>query len=197
MSIITASILLFLVLDPVGNIPLFLFALKNVPQERYIPIIIREALIGLGFLCIFLFLGKYILILLHVSQSSLSIAGGIILFLIAIKMVFSKSEELFDIKVEGEPFIVPLAIPLMAGPSALATVLLMMARNPHRWPHWLAAVILAWSSSLIILLMSKFLKRIFKTKGLTAMERLMGLLLTAVSVEMLVTGIQSSFNITP
>ncbi len=197
MTILTASIMLFLVLDPIGNIPLFLFALKDVPQERYIPIIIREAFIGLGFLCIFLFSGKYILILLHVSQSSLSIAGGIILFLIAIKMVFSKSDELFDIKVEGEPFIVPLAIPLMAGPSALATVLLMMARNPERWPHWLAAVILAWSASLLILLLSKFLKRVFKQRGLTALERLMGLILTAVSVEMLVTGIQSSFNISP
>ena len=112
-------------------------------------------------------------------------------------MVFSKSEELFDFKIEGEPFIVPLAIPLIAGPSALATVLLMMAREPQRWLHWLAAIFIAWSASLIILLMSKILRKIFKRRGLTALERLMGLILTAVSVEMLINGIQTSFNISP
>lgn len=197
MSIISATILFFLVLDPIGNIPLFLCALKHVPPEKHLRIIFREASIGLGFLLLFLALGKHLLTMLHVSQSSLSIAGGIVLFLIALKMVFSKSDELFDIQVESEPFIVPMAIPLIAGPSALATVLLLMAKEPEKWLHWLIAILAAWFISLCILMLSKGLRRILRSRGLTALERLMGLILITVSVEMLITGIRNSFLITP
>ena len=130
MSIISAAVLLFLVLDPLGNIPLFILGLKHVKPERHMQVIIRESLIGLGFLLLFLFSGKQIMVLLHVSQSSLSIAGGIILFMIAIRMIFSGSGDVFGIPVEGEPLIVPLAVPLIAGPSAMATVILMMAKEP-------------------------------------------------------------------
>ena len=144
MEILSAALLLFLVLDPVGNIPLFLVALKEVDPARHKKIIFRESLIGLGVLILFLFLGRYILQLLQVSQSSLSIAGGIILLMIAIKMVFHGSEELFKSQHMGEPFIVPMAIPLIAGPSAMTMVLLMMAKEPTRWPEWLLAVTCAW-----------------------------------------------------
>lgn len=197
MSLISAIILFFLVLDPIGNIPLFLCALKNVPSEKHLRIIFREATIGLGFLLLFLALGKHLLSWLHVSQASLSIGGGIVLFLIALKMVFSKSEELFNVDVEGEPFIVPMAIPLIAGPSALATVLLLMAKEPEKWLHWLIALLAAWFISLCILMLSKGLRRILKSRGLTALERLMGLILITVSVEMLISGIRSYFIIAP
>ena len=197
MSLVSAIILFFLVLDPVGNVPLFLCSLKNVPPERHLHIIIREASIALGFLLLFLALGKHLLVWLHVSQSSLSIAGGIVLFLIALKMVFSKSEDLFNIDVEGEPFIVPMAIPLIAGPSALATVLLLMAREPEKWLTWLIAILAAWFLSLCILMLSKVLKRILRRRGLTALERLMGLILITVSVEMLINGIRDSFLVSP
>jgi multiple antibiotic resistance protein len=194
MSTLSAAVLLFLVLDPIGNVPLFVLGLKNTAPERHTRIIIRESLIGLVFLIIFLFLGRYILAILHVTQSSLSIAGGIILFMIAVKMVFARSEDVFGIPIDGEPFIVPLAIPLISGPSAMATVLLLMAREPELWHRWLFAVILAWAASFIILLFSATLKRWLKERGLAAMERLMGMILTTVSVQMFLEGVQTTFK---
>jgi len=192
-SILSAVLLLFLVLDPVGNIPLFLCALKHVEPSRHHKIIVRELLIGLLVLIVFLFAGRYILLLFQISKSSLSIAGGVVLFLIAIKMIFSGSEEIFGVTVEGEPFIVPLAIPLIAGPSAMTMVLLLMARDPARWLEWLLAVVAAWSLTSVILLMSGRLRRILRVRGITALERLMGMLLVTVAVEMLVSGIKDTF----
>jgi multiple antibiotic resistance protein len=193
MTIYSAILLLFLILDPVGNIPLFLVALKNVDPRKHYRIIFRELLIGLATLILFLFLGKYILSLFHVSKSSLNIAGGMVLFLIAIKMIFRGSEEVFSISVEGEPFIVPLAIPLIAGPSAMTMVIILMASEPVRWIEWLIAIVIAWLMTSIILMFSKGLRKILKRRGITALERLTGMLLVTISVEMLITGIKQSF----
>jgi multiple antibiotic resistance protein len=192
MSILSAVVLLLLVLDPIGNIPLFLCALKPVPHVRHRHIIIRESFIGLAILMLFLFGGRYILTVLHISQSSLSIAGGIILFMIAIKMVFAGSETLFGDSMSGEPFIVPLAIPLIAGPSAMSTLLLMMAREPGRWLQWLGALVVAWGISVVILLFSSRLSRFFGERGLTALERLMGMILVTVAVEMFMSGVHAA-----
>lgn len=193
MATFSAAFVLFLVLDPLGNIPLFLVALKEVDPARHKRIIIRESLFGLGFLLLFLFLGRYILQLMQISQSSLSIAGGIILLMIAVKMVFHGSEEVFKTANLGEPFIVPLAVPLIAGPSAMTTVLLFMAREPGKWPQWLMAVILAWLASATILFFANGLSRVLRKRGLIALERLMGMLLTTVAVEMFMKGVQKSF----
>lgn len=129
MSIISAMVLLFLVMDPIGNIPMFVLSLKHLPKERHRPVIIRELLIALAVLVLFLFSGKHILALLQISQASLGIAGGIIIFLIAIKMIFAGSEKIFKGTPKGEPFIVPLAIPLIAGPSAMTMVILIWHEN--------------------------------------------------------------------
>lgn len=193
MEILSAALLLFLVLDPIGNIPIFLVALKEVEPARHKRIIIRESLFGLLFLILFLFLGRYILQILQVSHSSLSIAGGIILLMIAIKMVFHGSEEIFKNQNTGEPFIVPMAIPLIAGPSAMTMVLLMMAKEPARWPEWLLAVVCAWFVTALILFYSSGLSRVLRKRGLLAIERLMGMILTTVAVEMFIKGIAESF----
>lgn len=193
MSIISAIVLLFLVLDPIGNIPLFLVALKEVPAFRHRHIILRESGVGLAILVLFLFTGRYILIGLNISQSSLSIAGGIILFIIAIKMIFAGSEAIFGDKVTGEPFIVPLAIPLIAGPSAMSTVLLLMARDPSRWLQWLCALVLAWGVSVWILIFSSKISKFLGERGITAIERLMGMILVTVAVEMFISGIRNLF----
>jgi multiple antibiotic resistance protein len=193
MSLLSAIVLLLLVLDPVGNIPLFLCALKPVPHVRHRHIIVRESCIGLVILMFFLFMGRYILTVLRISQASLSIAGGIILFMIAIKMVFAGSEKIFGDKTSGEPFIVPLAIPLIAGPSAMSTVLLLMAREPSRWLEWFGALSIAWLVSMVILLFSSRLSRLFGERGLTAFERLMGMILVTVAVEMFISGLHASF----
>jgi small neutral amino acid transporter SnatA (MarC family) len=133
MSFLSATALLFLVIDPLGNIPVFLSVLKNIDQRRQRVVILRELVIALGVLIAFLFAGRFILSILRVSESSLGIAGGIILFLIAMRMIFSGEETVFPGRYEGEPLIVPLAVPLIAGPSAMTTVMLLIAREPSRW----------------------------------------------------------------
>ncbi len=193
MSLLSATVLLFLVLDPFGNVPFFLVVLKDLPETRRSSVIVREMLIALAILVVFLFGGKYILALLQISEPSLSIAGGIVLFLIAIKMIFGGYEQTFAGPNGTEPLIVPLAVPAIAGPSAMATILLLMAREPHRWAEWLIALLLAWFSTGLIVLTSSRLHRLLGDRALTALERLMGMLLITVAVEMFIKGIQRLF----
>jgi len=187
MTVLSATILLLLVLDPLGNIPLFISTLSKVPKRKRVRIILRESLIALFVLVFFLFFGKWILTTLHLDEPSLGIAGGVILFLIAIRMIFPVKSVASDDN--EEPFIVPLAIPLIAGPSAIATVLLFTAKEPHMWGKWLAAVCGAWAISTVILSASSVFNRFLGERGLAAMERLMGMILATISVQMLMTGI--------
>jgi multiple antibiotic resistance protein len=189
MTILSAALLLFLVIDPVGNIPMFLTTLKKVDEARRRKVVIRELAIALSVLVAFLFLGQYLLQVLHLSQTALTTAGGIILLIIAIKMIFPTRDRSLQEDVEGEPLIVPLAIPYVAGPSAMATALLMMSREPERWMDWLFAVLIAWAASALIIYFSSYFARFLGEKGLIAIERLMGMLLITVAVQMLLTGI--------
>ncbi len=189
MTVISAAVLLFLVMDPLGNVPMFISALKSVQAERQNTVIVRELLIALLLLVIFLFVGQYLLSWFHITGPALTVSGGVILFLIAIRMVFPSVEKPLQENIEGEPFIVPLAVPYVVGPSAIATVMLMMSQNPARWPEWLAAVFLAWLASSIILFFATKLKRFLSQKVLIAIERLMGMLLITLAVQMLMTGI--------
>jgi multiple antibiotic resistance protein len=195
MDIFSTALLLFLVIDPVGNIPAFLFILRSVPEERHRRIIFRELFIALIVLVLFLFFGQFILEALQVSQGSLGAAGGIILFLIAVRMIFPVPKGVFGEETEvGEPFIVPLAVPLIAGPAAMATLMLLMARDPSNWSQWLAALLLAWSISGLILLSADRLARLLGRRTLTAIERLMGLVLTAVAVQMFIDGVGQAYR---
>jgi small neutral amino acid transporter SnatA (MarC family) len=168
--------------------------LDNVPPEKHGWIILREMLIALVALILFLVLGQYILAALRVSYGSLGAAGGIILFLIALRMVFPTPKGALPEEADGEPFIVPLAIPLIAGPAAMATLMLLMAQEPANWPQWLAALLLAWGTSGVILLLAERLARLLGRRTLSAIERLMGLILTAVAVEMLINGIGQAYQ---
>jgi len=190
MTVLSATLLLLLVLDPIGNIPFFLTALNRVRPERRRWVMIRELLVALAALVVFLFAGTRILEVLRIEQPSLSVAGGIILFLIALKMTFPDGRARGDDDIEGEPFIVPLAIPFVAGPSALATVLLIMNQEPHRWPEWLTAVVAAWAVTGAVLFLSERLGRMLGQRGLIAIERLMGMVLTAIAVQMLMDGLR-------
>lgn len=189
MTTLSAALLLFLVMDPLGNIPLFMTTLKKVDEKRQRLVVVRELLIALAVLVGFLFLGQYLLRLLHLSETALTTAGGIILMIIALKMIFPRRDASLEEDVEGEPFIVPLAIPYVAGPSAMATSLLLMSREPGRWPEWLLAVFLAWLVSAVIIYFSGYFARFLGEKGLVAVERLMGMLLITVAVQMLLNGI--------
>ncbi len=188
MTIISAALLLFLVMDPLGNIPLFLTALKNVPPERRTKVIFRELMIALLVMVIFLFSGQAFLSALHISEPALTATGGVILFLIALKMIFP-SDSHGNHKNEEEPFIVPLAIPYIAGPSALATLLLIMNGEPGRWADWLIALLAAWVVTGAILLMAGPLAKVLRNRGLIAIERLMGMILIAIAIQMLLDGI--------
>lgn len=189
MTIASAALLLFLVMDPLGNIPFFLSALKNVDDRRRRLVVVRELLIALAVMIFFLFSGRYALEMLQISEPALSAAGGIILFLIAVRMIFPSPDKSLREDIAEEPFIVPLAIPYVAGPSALATELLLMSREPERWPEWLLALVAAWLATSIIILFSSSLSRHLGSKGLIALERLMGMVLITVSIQMLMTGI--------
>ncbi|HEX7382222.1 MAG TPA: MarC family protein [Nevskiaceae bacterium] len=189
MTWLSATLLLFLVMDPLGNVPFFLAALGRVAEHRRQRVIIRELLIALAVLVVFLFLGRYIMQVLGLTQPALGVAGGVVLLVIALRMVFPSREHPLEEAVDAEPFIVPLAIPYVAGPSTIATVLLLMSREPTRWPEWLAALFVAWLVGAVILLGGSFLHRMLGARGLVAMERLMGLILVTVGVQMLLDGV--------
>lgn len=194
MTLLSAAVLLFLVMDPLGNIPFFLSALKTVEPARQTRVIMRELFIALGVLVLFLFLGQPMLDLLGISEPALTLSGGVILFLIALRMIFPSTENSLREAVADEPFIVPLAIPYVAGPSTLATELLLVSREPDRWIDWLGALLLAWLVSSVIILGSSWLQRILTEKGVLAMERLMGMILVAVSIQMLLTGVKKALT---
>lgn len=190
MSLLSAAILLFFVMDPLGNVPLYLSALRDVPAERRTRVVLRELLIALGVLLGFLFAGSAILDALGISQAALTTAGGIVLLLIAVRMIFPSQTMTLTEHVHAEPFIFPLAVPYVAGPSAMATALLLMSTEPERWATWVAAVVLAWTATALILLAAGSLQRLMGERALTAMERLMGMLLVTVAVEMVMSGIR-------
>jgi MarC family membrane protein len=189
MTFSSAAILLFLVMDPIGNIPLFLSALQPVDPGRRLRIVAREMLIAYVFLVAFLFAGRPLLATLSISEPALTIAGGIVLFLIALKMVFPAAQGTLGERIVGEPFIVPLAIPYIAGPSALATVLLLTSREPERHLEWFLAISTAWLASAVILLLGAKLSDFLGEKGITAIERLMGMVLVASAVQMFLDGL--------
>jgi MarC family membrane protein len=190
MTLLSAMILLFLVMDPLGNILLFVTALQNVPSARRKRVVARELLIAYVVLVVFLFTGEHLLHALNISGPALTIAGGLVLFLIALRMVFPSPDSPLAESVGGEPFLVPLAIPYVAGPSTLATLLLLMSREPQRWPEWLLALTGAWLASAAILVLGGRIGKFLGRRGLLALERLMGLLLVALAVQMAIEGLR-------
>lgn len=187
---ISAVILLILVLDPVGNLPLVSSLLQRVDPARRRRVVVRECAIAYAILLLFMFGGQRLLEVMHLSEISLSIAGGVILFMIAIRMVFGDTEGAFGDSMDREPFIVPLAIPFIAGPSALATVMLMVSREPAKTWTWVAALTLVMLATTLILALADRIEKLVGKRGVQALERLMGLILTAIAVEMLLGGIQ-------
>lgn len=191
MSILAAAVLLFLILDPVGNIPVFLTILQRVPLARRRLVLLRELLFALGVLVAFLLAGQVLLDFLRLEPEAISIAGGIILFIIALRMIFPERRggALAD-ELSSEPFLVPLAVPLIAGPSTIATLLLLIRSAPERLLDWLIALLLAWLATALILLASGYCYRFLGTRGLAALERLMGMLLVVMAVQMFLNGLR-------
>jgi len=189
MEPISAFLTLLFVMDPLGNVPVFLSILKDYdPRERQ-RIILRELLFALAVLLFFLYLGSYFLALLALKQESIRIAGGIVLFVIALRMVFPPSHGAIYVPKGQEPYFVPLAVPMIAGPSSLALIMLMVHDSPDRLAVWSAVVVAAWLITSITLISSTLLYRLLGRKGTAAVERLMGMLLIMIAVQMFFEGL--------
>jgi MarC family membrane protein len=193
-SFTSALVLLLLVLDPLGSIPIFISVLKGVAPERRTRVALRESLIAFGVLGLFMVGGQHFLTLMRLSERSLEVAGGVILFIIATRMIFKGGAEVYG--QEGparEPFIFPLAVPLLAGPSAMATVLLLASRQPDRLLDWAGALTVAMAISATVLLLAEKIRVWLGSSMVSAIEKLMGLVLTAVAVEMILAGLKRYF----
>jgi MarC family membrane protein len=190
-ELFSATILLILVLDPFGNLPIVVSALAKVPTERRAKVVLRECFFAYVILIAFMVGGRTFMQWLQLSDASLAIAGGIILFLIALRMVFPHPDGVFGDSRGGEPFLVPLAVPSIAGPSALATVMLMTSRDPAHLPTWAIALTLAMALTTVVLLAAQRLQAALGERVIQAFERLMGLVLTALAVEMLLNGVRA------
>ena len=189
-DIATAGVTLFFIMDPLGNVPVFNAVLAQCDDARRTRIIARELVIALIILLLFLFTGNAILKFLGLSQSSLNIAGGILLFIISLRMIFPNRMANAEVEVEDEPFLVPLAVPMVAGPSTIAILLLLSSSQPDRLMEWGLALFLAWLGTTILLVASPFLMQKLGTRGSRALERLMGMILVILATQMLLNGIR-------
>jgi len=194
METFAVAVTLFLIMDPLGNIPIFLSVLAKVAPERRRRVLIRELFIALAVMLVFLFAGPPILKVLGLSSEAVTIAGGLVLMIIAIRMIFpSRGGIMGDEEGDEEPLVVPMAVPLIAGPSVLATLVLLTESGPDQTIYWLAALFGAWLLTAFILLSSQFFFKILGNRGLKAIERLMGMILVSISVQMLLNGFSSFF----
>ncbi len=192
-SFLSAFALLLLVLDPFGNLPIFISVLQGVPPENRRRVALREVVIAFLVLLAFMLGGGTFLNLMRLSERSLEVAGGVILLIIAMRMIFTDDGGIYADDSGREPFIFPLAVPLLAGPSAMATVLLLASRQPERLMSWIGALTLAMAVSGVVLLAADRIRRLLGASMVSAIEKLMGLLLTAVAVEMILAGLKRYF----
>ncbi|AEA59220.1 MULTISPECIES: MarC family protein [Burkholderia] len=191
-NFVSATVLLILITDPLGNIPLFIAALRHVPGPRRVRVILREIAIAFTILLLFMVVGDRFLRMMSLTDLSLRIGGGIVLFLIALRMIFPHPDGAFGNDPRGaEPFIVPLAIPALAGPSALATVMLLTSQAPGKTMEWVGALTVTMLVCAIVLVLAERIQRWLGERTVMAFERLMGLVLVAISVEMILAGIRA------
>jgi len=192
-TLLSAFIVLLLVLDPLGSLPVFIPIMRDVPPERRTWVALREVGIAFVVLAAFMFLGDGFLRVMHLSERSLEVAGGVILLMVSIRMIFSHEGGVYGVPEGREPLIFPLAVPLLAGPSAMATVLLLASRQPERMLSWLGALAGAMAVSGVVLLACDRIRRWVGDSVVAAVEKLMGLVLTAVAVEMILAGLKHYF----
>lgn len=192
-SFASAFVLLLLVLDPFGSLPIFVSVLQGVAPERRRRVALREVAIAFAVLLAFMLGGQAFLGVMRLSERSLEVAGGVILLIIAIRMIFSGGAEVYAGEAGREPLIFPLAVPLLAGPSAMATVLLLASRQPQQMWTWVGALTLALAVSASVLLAAGRIHRWLGPQMVAAVEKLMGLVLTAVAVEMVLAGLKRYF----
>ncbi len=193
-SFLSAFILLLLVLDPLGSLPVFIPLMRAVAPERRTRVALRELLVAFSVLFAFMFFGDVFLRVMRLSERSLEVAGGVILLMVAIRMIFSHEGGVYGTPEGKEPFVFPLAVPLLAGPSAMATVLLLASRQPNQLMSWVGALCCAMAVSGAVLLLCERLRKLLGDSVVSALEKLMGLVLTAIAVEMILAGLKQYFT---
>jgi MarC family membrane protein len=193
-TFVSAFIVLLLVLDPLGSLPIFIPIMRGVPSERRGVVAVREVAIAFVVLLVFMLVGDAFLRVMHLTERSLEVAGGVILLMVAIRMIFSHEGSVYGTPEGREPLIFPLAVPLLAGPSAMATVLLLASRQPDRMVEWVAALSCAMAVSGAVLLLCDRIRRWVGDSVVSATEKLMGLVLTAIAVEMVLAGLKRYFR---
>ncbi|QDS95151.1 putative antibiotic transporter [Roseimaritima multifibrata] len=189
-DVASATLTLVLIMDPLGNVPVFHAVLSQVPAERRIKVLTRE--LGIAFIILlgFLLTGNFLLAFLGLTQPSLNIAGGVLLFIISLRMIFPGRHEASEETESDEPFIVPLAVPLIAGPSTIAVLLLLSSNQPEKLLEWGIALCIAWLGTTILLVASPRIMQRIGNRGARAMERLMGMILVILATQMLLDGIR-------
>lgn len=193
-TFLSALVLLLLVLDPFGSLPIFISVMRNVEPARRTRVALRESALAFAVLLVFMFTGQWFLTVMHLSERSLEVAGGVILLIIAVRMIFASGGEVYAADGQGrEPLIFPLAVPLLAGPSAMATVLLLASRQPERLLTWVGALTVAMVVSAVVLIGADRIRKWIGSSMVSAIEKLMGLVLTAIAVEMILAGLKRYF----
>jgi multiple antibiotic resistance protein len=193
MDLVSAVVLLLIVTDPLGNLPVVVTCLEGTKRPYFF--VAREVALAALVLILSLFIGPWLLQVLDLSQEALRLAGGIILFLIAIKLIFPSDTSWMGVKQGEEPWLFPLAVPLVAGPSAVATVTLFAAQQPDKIGIWTAAILITMSISCVSFSFAPVLHRIVGHRALAAFEKLMGMLLTVIATQMIISGVEEIFNI--
>lgn len=189
MTIFSISLVLFLIMDPIGNISSFLNMVKGIPPKKQRLILIREMLIALLVMVIFNYIGEGIYDLLQISDPAVRLSSGVILFLIAVQILFPNLTGIRENLPEEEPFIIPLAIPLIAGPSVLATIMLY-AHMEQSQPVMLLSILCAWVAALLVLFAAKPLYKMMGDNGLMACEKLMGMVLVLLAIQRFLDGVE-------
>lgn len=189
MSLFSLSLIFFIIIDPMGNLMSYRNLLQHVPEKRRFWVGLRELSIALAVMLLFNGIGEILFALLGFCESALRIASGIIIFLIALKILFPGEDAIRTHLPSGEPFVFPLAVPLLAGPGLLATIMLYAHLEPSQ-PHMIAAILLAWGASSLVFLFSSSFYKVLGENGLAAFERLTAMVLVLLAIQRVADGLQ-------
>ncbi len=198
---ITAFVTLFVIVDPVGLAPLFVALTQGMDPQHRRAIAVRSILIGAGLLTLFGLLGEAVLGFVGISMPAFRIAGGILLFLTALDMLFERRTKRREDQAAhvDDPSVFPLATPLIAGPGALATMILLTGEAPNDW-GWLAAVhgvmFAVMAVTFLFFLAAGIIERALGPTGINVVTRLLGMLLAALSVQFVLDGLRA-FGVAP
>lgn len=192
MSIIQLAMIFFIVTNPIGNSPTIIALIKDYSVREQQKILLREAIISMLLAMFFLFLGETFLNCLNIQNFALTTSGGVLLFIVALKMIFSTRDERQIVGPKQAPFIVPIATPLLSG-AGLLTMIMLYSKQEANDMKILLAILLAWVGVTAVLVAAPYMQIFLGKRGLAALEQLMGMLLAMIATEMIVNGFSLFF----